>query len=71
MMMNTVQQIAFNFSAQRLRVFQADLESDEDAQAGSNNRTNLQSLCNIRLSSRANALYTSKSTFTAVVTALK
>ena len=70
--MDTVQQIAFsfNFSTQRLRVFQAELELDEDAQADMNNITKLQSLCEIRLSSRANDLCTFKSAFTAVVTAL-
>ena len=43
-MMDTVQQIAFsfNFSAQRLRFFQAEFELDEDAHAGMNNITNLQ-----------------------------
>lgn len=46
-MMNTVQQItfSFNYSTQRLHVFQTELEIDEDAHAGINNKTNLQSLC--------------------------
>ena len=51
--------------------FQADLELGEDVQAGVNTITNLQSLCDIRCSSRANALLTFKSAFTAVVTALE
>ena len=43
----TVRHIAFPFdcSAQRLRVLQAELELDEDAKAGMNNRTNLQLSC--------------------------
>ena len=51
-MMGTVQQIAFSFnmSAQWLRVFQAELGLEEDAQAGMNSRTNLHSLCEIKLS---------------------
>ena len=57
------------FSTHRLCVFQAELELYDDAQAGMNNITNMQSLCEIRLSSRANDLYTFKSAFTAVVTA--
>ena len=46
-MMDTLQQIAFcfNYSAKRLRVLQAELELEEDAKAGMNNRTKLQSLC--------------------------
>ena len=54
----------------RLHVLQSELESDEDAQAGINNIINLQSVCEIRWSSRANTLCTLKSAFTAVVTAL-
>ena len=70
--MDTVQQIAFsfNYSAHRLRIFQVELELDDDAQAGMNNITTLQSLCEIRWFSRPNALYTFKSAFTAVVTTL-
>ena len=71
-MTDTVQRIAFSFnvSTQRLRVFQAALGLDEDAQVDMNNITNLQSLCEIRLSSRANDLCTFKYAFTAVVTDL-
>ena len=71
-MTDTVQRItfSFNFSTQRLRVFQAELELDEDAQADMNNIPNHQSLCEIRLSSRANDQCTLKSALTAVVTAL-
>ncbi|KAI0225654.1 hypothetical protein LSAT2_023563 [Lamellibrachia satsuma] len=47
----------------------SELESDENAQAGMNNIINL-SVCEIRWSSRATALCTFKSAFTAVVTAL-
>ena len=38
--MDTLQQIAvcFNYSAKRLRVLQAELELDEDANAGMNNK---------------------------------
>ena len=59
-MMDTIQQIAvsFNYVAKGLHALQAELELDEDAQAGMNNITNLQSLCETRWSSRANALYT-------------
>ena len=71
--MDTVQQIAFSFtySAQRLRVVQAELDLNEDAQSGVNNRTNLQSLCEIIWSSRPNALFTFWSAFTDVITALE
>ena len=71
-MTDTVQRItfSFNFSAQRLPVFQAELGLDEDAQVDMNNITNLQSLCEIRLLSRANDLCAFKSALTAVVTAL-
>ena len=58
-MMDTLQQIAFcfNYSAKRMRVLQAELELDEDAKAGMNNRTKLQ--------------YTFKSAFTVVESALE
>ena len=59
-----------NYSTQRLRVFHAEVELDEDTQAGMKGITNLQSLYEIRWSSRANVLYAFKSAFTAVVTAL-
>ena len=49
-------------SVTRLRALQAELELDEDAQAGTNTITNLQSRCETRWSSRANALY--RPTFT-------
>ena len=70
--MDTVQQIAFffSYSAQR-RVFQAQLELDEDAQVGMNNINNLQSHCEKRWFNRANALHIFKCAFTAVVTALE
>ena len=57
-MMDTVQHIAFSvhYSAHRLRVFQAELELDEDVQAGLNSVANLQSLCKTKWSIRANAL---------------
>ena len=46
-MMDTVQHIAFSFDylaqPQRLHVFQVELELKEDAQAGMNNRSNMQS----------------------------
>ena len=59
-MMDTIQQIAvsFNYLAKGLHALQAELELDEDALAGKNNINNLQSLCETRWSSRANALYT-------------
>ena len=71
--MVTVQQIAFsfNYSAERLRVFQAELELNKDAHVGLNNRTDLQTLRETRLFSRTNVLCTFKSAFTAVVTALE
>ena len=69
-MMNTVKYIAFNYSTQSLRVFQTELELDEDAQAGMNNRSNLPSLCLTIWCSRANALYTFRSTLAVVVSAL-
>ena len=47
------------------------LDLDEDAQAGMNNRTNLQSLCETTWFSHVNALHTFKSALTAVVTALE
>ena len=49
-MMATIQQITFffNYSAQRLHIFQAELQLEENGQAGVNNITNLQSLCQIR-----------------------
>ena len=59
------------YSAQRVRVFQAELDLGEDAQAGMHNIINLQSLCEIRWSSSANALYTFKSAFTDMVTGLE
>ena len=49
----------------------ASFRLDEDAQAGMNNITNRRSLCATRWPSRANVLYTFKSAFTAVVTALE
>ena len=57
-MMGTVQENAFSFdySANMLRVVQAELEIDVVVQAGMNNVTNLQSHCDIKWSSRANAL---------------
>ena len=72
-MMETVQQIAFsfNYSAKRLHALQAQLELDGDARAAMNKRTKLQSLCETRWTSRANALYTFKSALTVVVTALE
>ncbi len=72
-MMETVQQIAFsfNYSAKRLHALQAQLDLDGDARAAMNNRTQLQSLCETRWTSRANALYTFKSALTVVVTALE
>ena len=70
--MDPVKQIAFsfNYSAKGWRVFQAELELDEDAQAGMNNRTYLQLLCEIRWCSRTNSLYTSTAVVTALVTAV-
>ena len=60
-----------NYSAQRLCFFHTDLGLDEDAHAGMNNRTNLQSLCEIRWSSRTNALCTFKFACIAVITSLE
>ena len=54
-----------------LQLLRQELELDKDAQAGTNRRTTLQSLCETRWSSRANTLYTFKSPFTAVITALE
>ena len=71
-MMDTVQQIAFsfNYSAKRLLALQAELELDDDEQAGVN-RTKLQLLCETRRSSHANALYIFKSTFTVGATVME
>ena len=59
-MTDKIQQIAvsFNYLAKGLYALQAELELDEDAQAGTNNITNMQSLCETRWSSRVNDLYT-------------
>ena len=60
---DTFQQIvSFKYSAKKLRILQTELELDEDAQADKNT---------ITWSCRANALYSLKFEFTAVVTALK
>lgn len=72
-MMGTVQDIgfAFNYSAKRLLSLQNALENDPIAREQMERRTKLRSLCETRWFSRADALFTFKSAFTAVVSALE
>ena len=69
---DTVQQIfVVNYSVERLRVVQAELDLDEDVQFGMNNITNVQSLCDIKWYSRANEQRTFKPAFSSVVIAME
>lgn len=71
-MMGTVQDIgfAFNYLAKRLLSLQNALENDPTAREQMEKRTKLRSLCETRWFSRADALFTFKSAFRAVVSAL-
>lgn len=70
--MDTIQAIAFAFdySAKRLLKFNDTLEEDELARNRMDNRRKLKTLCETRWASRADALFTFKSCFTTVHTAL-
>ena len=62
-MLDIVQQIAFAFqySAKRTNVFKEELSGNNTAKASMERRTKLQTLCETRWASRANALFTFKS----------
>lgn len=62
---------AFNYSAKRLLSLQNALENDPITREQMERRTKLRSLCETRWFSRADALFTFKSAFTAVVSALE
>ena len=70
--MDIVQQISFSFNlcAKKLLAFHERLEIDATAQEALHNRKKLQSLCETRWASRAEALNAFKAAFTTVVSAL-
>ena len=72
-LLDTVQQIgfAFKYSAKRLLAFKEELGNDPVAQEEMQKRTRLQSLCETRWASRADALYTFKAAYTSIVSALE
>ena len=70
--MDTIQMIAFvfDYSAKRLTAFNEALNQDEVAKAQMENRRKMKTLCETRWASRADALFTFKTSFTRVYTAL-
>ncbi|VDI62435.1 Hypothetical predicted protein [Mytilus galloprovincialis] len=71
-MMSTVQEIAFKFdySAKSLTAFTEELSENENVQDQLERRTKLRTLCETRWSSRADSLYTFRTAFEVVVSAL-
>jgi hypothetical protein len=69
--MSTVQEVAFSFdySSKKLQAFYQELDSD--ATTNMDKRTKLCTLCETRWTSRADALYTFKTSFPVVVHALE
>ena len=60
----------FDYSAKRLTAFNEALNQDEVAKAQMENRRKMKTLCETRWASRADALFTFKTSFTRVYTAL-
>ncbi|XP_061181206.1 zinc finger MYM-type protein 1-like [Saccostrea echinata] len=71
--MTTVQEIAFSFdySSKKLQTFFDELEADEATKEKMEKRTKLRTLCETRWTSRADALFTFKTSFPVVVHALE
>ena len=71
-MISTVQQISFSFNlcAKKLLTVKENLEMDPHAQDELHQRAKIQTLCETRWASRAEALSTFKAAFTTVVSAL-
>jgi hypothetical protein len=71
--MTTVQEIgfAFDYSAKRLQAFFDGLAADAATKENMEKRTKLRTLCEMRWTSRADALYTFKTAFPVVVHALE
>ena len=72
-MMSTVQEIAlkFDYSAKRLTAFTDDLSENQNVKDQLERRTKLRTLCETRWSSRADSLYTFRTAFAVVVSALE
>ena len=72
-MMSTVQEIAFSFdySAKRLTAFSAELADNQNVQEEMERRWKLRTLCETRWSSRADSLFTFRTAFSVVVSALE
>ncbi|CAG2216191.1 unnamed protein product [Mytilus edulis] len=71
--MSTVQEVAFSFdySSKKLQAFYQELDSDATTKENMDKRTKLRTLCETRWTSRADALYTFKTSFPVVVHALE
>ena len=72
-MMSTVQEIAlkFDYSAKRLTAFTDELSKNQNVKDQLERRTKLRTLCETRWSSRADSLYTFRTAFAVVVSALE
>ena len=72
-MMSTVQEIAFSFdySAKRLTAFSAELADNQNVQEEIERRWKWRTLCETRWSSRADSLFTFRTAFSVVVSALE
>jgi hypothetical protein len=72
-MMSTVQEIAFSFdySAKRLTAFSAELADNQNVQEEMERRSKLRTLCETRWSSRADSLFTFRTAFSVIVSALE
>ena len=71
--MSTVQEVAFAFdySAKKLHAFFDEREAGAATKENMEKRTKLRTLCEMRWTSRADALYTFKTSYRVVVHALK
>ncbi|XP_048770497.2 52 kDa repressor of the inhibitor of the protein kinase-like [Ostrea edulis] len=71
-MMDVVQQIAFafHFSAKRIDVFKEEVKENDEAKASMEKRQKLQTLCETRWASGANALFTFKASLEVIDGAL-
>ena len=71
--MSTVQEVMFAFdsSAKKLHAFFDEWEADAVTKENMEKKTTLRTLCEMRWKSRANALYTFKTSYRVVVHALK
>ena len=68
---STVQEVAFDYSAKKLHAFFDERDADATTKEHMEERTALQTLCEMRWTSRADAFYTFKTSYPVVVHALK